>query len=83
MMARLYDQFLADLEAGDESSYIFRHHLNAWMLKDNEAYRAEDPNAIVVDYLASMTDEYFIDLFNALDPQDAVPASELYVPYFK
>ena len=83
MMARLYDQFLADLEAGDENSYIFRHHLNAWMLKDNEAYRAEDPNAIVVDYLASMTDEYFIDLFNALYPQDAVPASELYVPYFK
>ena len=83
MMARLYDQFLADLEAGDESSYIFRHHLNAWMLKDSEAYRQEDPNAIVVDYIASMTDEYFIELFNKLFPQDAVPASELYVPYFK
>ena len=83
MMARLYDQFLADLEAGDESSYIFRHHLNAWMLKNNEAYRGEDPNAIVVDYIASMTDEYFIDLFNKLYPEDAVSTDLLYVPHFK
>ena len=83
MMARLYDQFLADLEAGDESSYIFRHHLNAWMLKNNEAYRKEDPNAIVVDYIASMTDEYFIDLFNKLYPEDAVSTDVLYVPHFK
>ncbi|MBQ9020810.1 MAG: HD domain-containing protein [Eggerthellaceae bacterium] len=83
MMARLYERFLHDIEVGDESSYIFRHHLNAWMLKDNVAYRAEDANAIVVDYIASMTDEYFIDLFNKLYPEDAVSKDVLYVPYFK
>ena len=83
MMERLYDRFLADLEAGDESSYIFRHHLNAWMMKGNAVYREEEPNAIVVDYLASMTDEYFIDLFNKLYPEEAVPDEVLYVPHFK
>ena len=83
MMARLYERFLADVEAGDESSYIFRHHINAWMLKGNEAYRAQDPNDIVIDYIASMTDEYFIDLYNKLYPEDAVSADALYVPHFK
>lgn len=83
MMARLYEQFLADLEAEDETSYIYRHHLNAWMLKNNVAYREEDANAIVVDYLASMTDEYFIDLYNKLYPEDAVSTEVLYVPHFK
>lgn len=83
MMARLYERFLADAEAGDESSYIFRHHINAWMMKDNEGYRSQDANAIVVDYIASMTDEYFIDLYNTLYPEDAVSTDILYVPHFK
>ncbi len=83
MMARLYERFLRDVEAADESSYVFRHHVNAWMMKGNESYRAQDANAIVVDYIASMTDEYFIDLYNKLYPDDAVPAEKLYVPHFK
>lgn len=83
MMERLYNQFLADVEAGNENSYIFRHHINAWMMKANEEYRNQDANALVVDYIASMTDEYFIDLYNKLYPHDAVPAESLYVPHFK
>lgn len=83
MMRTLYERFLADVQAGDESSYIYRHHINAWMMKDNAQYCNEDPNAIVCDYIASMTDEYFIDLYNHLYPESAVPPSELYVPYFK
>lgn len=83
MMAQLYERFLEDVKAGDESSYIYRHHINAWMMKDNTTYRDEEPNAIVCDYIASMTDEYFIDLYNHLYPASAVPATELYVPYFR
>lgn len=83
MMRALYERFLEDVKTGDESSYIYRHHINAWMMKGNEAYRDEDPNDIVCDYIASMTDEYFIDLYNHLYPETAVPANELYVPYFK
>lgn len=82
MMARIYERLLDDLRAGDESSFIFRHHLNAWMLKGNEAYLQEDPNDIVVDYIASMTDEYLVDLFNYLYPEEAVSEQELYTPYF-
>ena len=82
MMDRLYDRFLEDVKAGDESSYIFRHHINAWMMRSNPVYAGQDPNDIVVDYIASMTDEYFISLFNYLYPKEAVSEEELYVPYF-
>lgn len=82
MMACLYERLLADVKAGDESSFIFRHHINAWMLKGNQAYASQDPNDIVVDYIASMTDEYLVDLFNYLYPDEAVSEEQLYVPYF-
>ncbi|MBO4364744.1 MAG: HD domain-containing protein [Eggerthellaceae bacterium] len=83
MMARLYERLLEDLKAGDEGSFIFRHHLNAWMLRGNDAYANEDPNDVVVDYIASMTDEYFVNLFNFLYPEEAVSEEQLYVPYFR
>lgn len=82
MMARIYERCLEDVKAGDESSYIFRHHINAWMMRDNELYANADPNDVVVDYIASMTDEYLVDLFNYLYPEEAVGDDVLYVPYF-
>jgi len=83
MMGQLYDRFLEDLKAGNEDSYIFRHHLNSWVMKENAAYANEEPNAIVCDYIASMTDEYFINLFNHLFPEQAQSEEDLYVPYFR
>ena len=83
LMGRLYERCLDDLARGDESAWIFRHHLNAWMMRGNEAYAQEEPNDIVCDYIASMTDEYFIDLYNHLYPEDAKSEQDLYVPYFR
>jgi dGTPase len=83
MMERLYERLRADVVAGDESSYIYRHHINAWMMSTNEGYRDQAPDDIVVDYIASMTDEYFIDLYNRMFPEDAVSEETLYVPYFR
>ena len=83
MMTRLYERFLDDLKRGRKRSYIYRHHLGAWWVSD--AYREqakENPDDIVADYIASMTDDYFIDLYNTLYPKDAVPAEKLYVGYF-
>ena len=82
MMARLYERLLADVKAGNEDSYIFRHHIGAWMMRDNEAYAQQSADDIVIDYIASMTDEYFIDLHNLLFTDEAVPPEDLYVGYF-
>ena len=83
MMEQLYERFRADVKAGDESSFIFRHHINSWVMQFNEGYVDRwSPDDIVVDYIASMTDDYFIDLFNFLYPDQAVHRSQLYHPYF-
>ena len=84
MMEQLYERFREDVKAGDEDSYIFRHHINSWVMQFNRGYADRwSPDDIVVDYIASMTDDYFIDLFNHLYPDQAIPRSKLYHPYFR
>ncbi len=65
MFEELYDQLLADLKANNESSPLFKHHIERierqrHIYKDQRPYRKEEPHQIVVDYLAAMTDEYFL-----------------------
>jgi dGTPase len=61
---RLFDRFLADLEAGREASPIWTDFLAGMDLGYRAARR---PAAIVSDFIASMTDAYFLrtsqDLF--------------------
>ena len=70
MMAQIYSQMLDDLAHGNRYSPIFTHHLdyvNA-MRHKYENYERTEPNQIVVDYIASMTDDYFIELHAYLFP---------------
>lgn len=72
MFEELYYRLLADLKNGDKNSLIYRHHIDSvlsdFMYRDNKDYLNEEPNDIVVDYIASMTDDYFIDLHKQLFP---------------
>ena len=69
----MYERLLSDLLAGDESSPVFRHHVDALVAKSTsvkrDEYLAEEPNRIIVDYISSMTDSYFIALYHHLFPQ--------------
>jgi len=82
MFGELYTHFLDDLRRGDESSVIYRHHVlemqsyNDNYIKTREDYLATEPNQIVVDYIASMTDDYFLDVYKFLFPQ-----SPLHIEY--
>ncbi len=93
MFERLYERLLHDLENGDSELkekdggllYVYRHHLNfiknlRVRYKNTPHGVDEDPNQIVVDYIASMTDDYFVDLHNLYFPDDATIE---YMPYFK
>ncbi len=83
MMAEIYGQLLDDLRAGNQNSPIFRHHIdyvNAIYYKRDMPYLSEDPHDIVVDYIASMTDNYFIDLHGYLFPDS--PLRVEYKGYF-
>lgn len=73
MFEQLYERLFDDLMRGDESSPIYRHHVRSLAARSvsltPEEYLAGEPNQIVVDYLASMTDHYFTSLFSHLFPE--------------
>ena len=83
MMGQIYDQMLEDLQLGKKNSPIFRHHIdyvNQSHYHRDTPYEKSEPNQIVVDYIASMTDDYFIDLHHYLFPDS--PYKVEYTGYF-
>lgn len=83
MMELMYERLLKDLKAGDSASPIFTHHIeyvNKAHYKRTTPYIDTQPDQIVVDYIASMTDDYFIDLFDHLFPNSRLKVT--YKGYF-
>lgn len=71
MMSDVYKKLLDDLINGNLSSPIFRHHIdyvNSSHYARSIPYESTERNQIVTDYIASMTDDYFIDLYEYLFP---------------
>lgn len=71
MMHKIFLRLLEDLNSGKEDSPLFRHHvnyINASPHARNTPYGQEEGALIVTDYIASMTDDYFIDLYAFLFP---------------
>ena len=72
MMQELYHKLLQDLINENLSSPIFTHHFSVVdkpYYKRELPYRETEPNQIVVDYIASMTDDYFVDLHSHFFPK--------------
>lgn len=72
MMGDIYERLLDDLLRGNRDSPVFSHHIsyvNKAHYKRKEPYENSDPDTIVADYIASMTDDYFIDLHSYLFPE--------------
>ena len=69
---KLYDRCLQDINEGDESSYIFKHHISRIEQQlsyyDRTYAWQDDKDRAVVDYIASMTDGYFCELTSKLFP---------------
>lgn len=83
MMEELFKKLLDDLVRGDEGSYIYRHHISYVdkpYFKRSKPYLTEAKEQIVIDYIASMTDDYFIALHKKLFPNSEYRIE--YVDYF-
>ncbi len=79
MMEEIYEQLLEDLVQEKHDSPIFRHHIdyvNQTRYPRTVPYEKTEPNQMIVDYIASMTDDYLIDLHRYLFPD-----SNYYVEY--
>lgn len=75
MMQNMYMRLLSDLKEGKKSSPIFKHHVdfvsgNHYAAKT--PYIETEPNQIVVDYMASMTDDYCTELYEYLFPNSNI-----------
>ncbi|MBE5747464.1 MAG: HD domain-containing protein [Clostridiales bacterium] len=85
MMAELYARLLSDLENGRTSSPIFTQHIDylnrsPYARKRSIPYAETEKNQIVVDYIAGMTDDYFIHLHRYLFPNSRHKIN--YIEYF-
>lgn len=83
LFEKIYARCLSDVLTEDKSSPIYKHHIE-YVRNNNKFYKGPDyekqePNDIVVDYIASMTDDYMIELYHYLFPDQ--PRVE-YVSYF-
>lgn len=71
MMRDVYGQLLADVKAGVKTSPVYTHHVaqvtRLWGARAVD-YEKTEENQLVVDYIASMTDDYFIELHEFLFP---------------
>ncbi len=75
MMQNMYMRLLSDLKSGNKSSPIFKHHVDFVQGNHYAAktpYIETEPNQIVVDYMASMTDDYCTELYEYLFPNSNI-----------
>ena len=73
MMRDIFFKLLSDLKNGNRASPIYTHHIDyvsAAHYERDMPYADTDPILLVTDYIASMTDDYFIDLHRYLFPSD-------------
>lgn len=83
----LYERLLKDAKEHNEDSYLYKHHIayvneNTKYYVRETPYCEEEPNALVCDYIASMTDDYIIDLFDILYPGSKYSIKDKYKGYF-
>lgn len=72
MFEQLYTRLLQDVQEKKQSSVVYRHHID-FVNQYNRfyhtgGYEKNEPNQIVTDFIASMTDDYFIDLYDYFFP---------------
>ncbi len=76
MAERLYETIRCDLMSENTNSIVYKHYLDDpyihdnYFGTDNEVKFDKTPDDITVDFIASMTDDYFIDAFKHLFPDD-------------
>lgn len=84
MLEAVFHRLLEDARSGNQNSVLYKHHIayiqDLTHYYSDAQYAENEPEDIVVDYIASMTDDYFIDLYNFLFPKGKYKVD--YIGYF-
>ncbi len=74
MFQKMYEVLLCDLEEKNTASEIYKTHLafieSRGKYYHSDGYADSEPNRIVTDFIASMTDSYFVALYARLFPNE-------------
>jgi len=86
MFSEVFEKILSDLVNERTDSPVYKHHIeyvleNTKHYTDGEDYLKEDKIMIASDFIASMTDDYFTDLYIYLFPEKENRVK--YISYFK
>ena len=85
MMEQMYERIYQDAVSHNTHSCLYRHHVAAVLEKQRwypaeQPYTETNPHDMTVDFIAAMTDDYFVDYYNELFPHS--PYRIEYVGYF-
>lgn len=84
MLEAVFHRLLEDARSGNQNSVLYKHHIayiqDLTHYYSDAQYAENEPEDIVVDYIASMTDDYFIDLYKFLFPKGKYKVD--YIGYF-
>ena len=85
MMEQMYEQIYRDAVTHNTASCLYRHHIAAVKEKQiwypaERPYEESDPHDLTMDFIAAMTDDYFVDYYAYLFPQSSYRIS--YHGYF-
>ncbi len=85
MMEKLYEKIRKDAIAHDRNSALYQHHIALIEEKQQwyptgTPYDASDPDDLTTDFIAAMTDDYFVDYFRMCFPKSKHRIS--YIDYF-
>lgn len=69
MFEVIYERLLREWKEGSKDSLIYRHHISyvnqyTGYYPKRVEYESEDADAIVVDFISAMTDDYLVDLYD-------------------
>ncbi len=88
IMGKLYELLLDDVKSRSYASPVFKHYLDVPLFQNCYRDREKwgkiivEPNEIVTDFIASMTDDYFIDICKHLHIDDGLIKKLNYREYF-
>lgn len=84
MLEAVFQRLLEDARSLNQNSVLYKHHIayiqDLTHYYSDARYEENAPEDIVVDYIASMTDDYFIDLYKYLFPKGKYKVA--YIGYF-
>ena len=86
MIAKMYEYLLKEAKSLTKDSMLYKHHISyieeiTKTYRRGPAYSEIGADELVVDYIASMTDDYFVELFRYLFPNSTLKVE--YKGYFE